>query len=86
MVIRAIESGKMMKLKKELEFHAKMFKEESDFLSINEDLLELRNEISDFKGIDSYFSKNRTLTIINPKDFVSLRFYCVKFQCFFFLS
>ena len=43
--------------KKELEFHAKMFKEESDFLSINEDLLELRNEISDFKEIDSYFSK-----------------------------
>ena len=44
-------------VKKELEFHAKMFKEESDFLSINEDLLELRNEISDFKDIDLFFSK-----------------------------
>jgi hypothetical protein len=43
--------------RKALEFHAKMFKQENDFVSINEDLLDMRSKIPDFKPIDSYFNK-----------------------------
>ena len=43
--------------KKDLEFHAKMFKQENDFVSINEDLIKMRNNIPEFKSIKSFFSK-----------------------------
>ena len=43
--------------RKALEFHAKMFKQENDFVSINEDLLDMRSKILDFKPINSYFNK-----------------------------
>lgn len=43
--------------KKDLKFHAKMFKQENDFVSINEDLIKMRNNIPEFKSIKSFFSK-----------------------------
>ena len=43
--------------KKYLEFHAKMFKQENDFVSINEDLIKMRNNIPEFKKIKSFFNK-----------------------------